>query len=475
MEPFRFHLYVCTQTKPEGVPSCPTNGAWGVLAELEREVQARGLDNDVQLTTSGCLGLCDEGPVLVVYPEGVWYRKVKPGDAAAIVDAHLAHGKPVERLVWSDAAAMKAMSSEHRDKFRAMMAGKDKSGMLPDRLEEMARGFMQSRVLLTALELDLFTAVGDGITLRDAANTLNVSERGIGALLHALVSLGLLTKEGSLFRNTAESARYFVQGSRDNHRNGLLHTANLWHRWSNLTDIVRRGTPAERDTRRDSTKHFIAGMERNAKLRAPLVVKSIGAEGVKRVLDLGGGSGAYSIAFAKAAPQAKIDILDLPAVVPLTADYLKNAGVESQVSVRTGDMLTDNYGTGYDLVMLNAICHMFSPEQNATLFRKAAPKTFASEPVVADLNRDGVPEIVFGTYSLEKNGGRLVVQDFILYPEKTGPSFAALFSINMLIGTEGGAAYNEPEYTRWLLAAGFKNVQRVNLPGPSDLIIATKA
>jgi NADH:ubiquinone oxidoreductase subunit E len=76
MEPFRFHLFVCTQQKPEGVTSCPANGSLAVLNRLEREVQARGLSRDVQLTTCGCMGLCDEGPVMVVYPEGVWYRRV---------------------------------------------------------------------------------------------------------------------------------------------------------------------------------------------------------------------------------------------------------------------------------------------------------------------------------------------------------------------------------------------------------------
>jgi (2Fe-2S) ferredoxin len=124
MEPFRLHIYVCTQQKPESVPSCPAHGANEVLAAIERAVLDRGLDNQVQLTTSGCTGLCEEGPILVVYPEGTWYRKVKPSDAAEIVNAHFADGKPVERLVWSDAAAMFAMALEHRDKYRAMLAAK---------------------------------------------------------------------------------------------------------------------------------------------------------------------------------------------------------------------------------------------------------------------------------------------------------------------------------------------------------------
>ena len=248
--------------------------------------------------------------------------------------------------------------------------------------------------------------------------------------------------------NTAETARYFNQASPNNQRSGMLLATQLWHMWSTLTDVVRRGSPIERESRRDWTKHFIAGMERNAKLRAPLLVKTLGIEGVKKVLDLGGGSGAYSIAFAKASPNLKAEILDVPAVVPLTEEYLAAAGVNRQVSVRTGDMLSDDYGSNYDLVLLNSICHMFSPEQNENIFRRAL--------------------------SALASGGRLVVQDFILNPEKTSPHFAALFTVNMLVATESGSSYTEAEYTHWLKNSGFREVKRINLPGPSDLIVATK-
>ena len=108
------------------------------------------------------MGLCDEGPVMVVYPAGVWYRRVQAADVPEIVEAHLRQGKAVDRLVWNDAAAMKAMAVEHREKFRAAMAAHDKAGMLPERLDQMIRGYMPSRCILTALELDIFTAVGDG-------------------------------------------------------------------------------------------------------------------------------------------------------------------------------------------------------------------------------------------------------------------------------------------------------------------------
>ena len=193
------------------------------------------------------------------------------------------------------------------------------------------------------------------------------------------------------------------------------------------------------------TRNFIAAMQRNAKDRAPLVVKALGTAGVRRILDLGGGSGAYSIAFAKASPDVRCEILDLPEVVPLTAEYVSKAGVAAQVSLRAGDMLHDNFGSGYDIIMLNAICHMFSEEQNQDIFRRARQ-------------------------ALAPNG-RLVVQDFILNPDKTGPQHAALFSLNMLVGTDAGASYSEAEYTAWMKAAGFAEVRRIKLPGPSDLIV----
>ena len=144
----------------------------------------------------------------------------------------------------------------------------------------------------------------------------------------------------------------------------------------------------------------------------------------------------------------RCEILDLPEVVPLTAEYVSQAGVSAQVSLRAGDMLEDDFGSGYDIVLLNAICHMFSEEQNRDIFRRACR-------------------------ALAPNG-RLVVQDFILNPDKTGPQQAALFSLNMLVDTDAGASYSEVEYTSWMKAAGFAEVSRINLPGPSGLIVGLR-
>ena len=372
MEPFRHHVFVCTQQKPEGVTCCPASGSTNILGDLHGELGKHGLSNDVQVTTSGCLGLCDDGPIVIVYPEGTWYRKVTPADVPEIVTSHLQTGVVVSRLQWNDPPAMKAAALDHTQKYLAMMKAKDEAGVLPDDLNELARAFMPSRALLTALELDIFTAVADGASPEAVAKKTGASPRSTEMLLNALASLKLLDKREGMFFTTAATARFFEEGSRDSARGGLLHTANLWHRWSTLTDAVRAGTsvaPRVRDNKWATT--FIAAMDRNAKERAGAVVKAIAPNGIQRVLDLGGGSGAYSIALARSVPGLHAEILDTAEVVPLTNDYVRKAGLSDRISTCVGDMLSDPLGDGYDLVLVMAICHMFSTDENRALFERA--------------------------------------------------------------------------------------------------------
>jgi cyclopropane fatty-acyl-phospholipid synthase-like methyltransferase len=203
---------------------------------------------------------------------------------------------------------------------------------------------------------------------------------------------------------------------------------------------------ADRDG--DWTRAFIAAMHKNATFRAPHVARTVGLEGVRRVLDLGGGSGAYSIAFARAQEGLTAEVFDVETVVPLAERHIAEAGLAERVKTRIGDLRTDDYGTGYDLVFISAICHMNSPDQNLEMFRRALAALAPS--------------------------GRVVVQDFILNPDKTGPKHGALFALNMLVGTRAGSAYSEAEYAGWMGEAGFRDVARLRLPGPSDLIVGRR-
>ena len=96
---FKRHFFVCmTQRPPFAKPSCGPKGSPQVLQALFEAIEARGLSREVAVTSSGCLGPCDSGPSVVVYPEGVWYKGVKPEDVPEIVESHAVGGKPVERL-----------------------------------------------------------------------------------------------------------------------------------------------------------------------------------------------------------------------------------------------------------------------------------------------------------------------------------------------------------------------------------------
>ena len=351
MEPFRFHVFVCGQQKPEGVPCCAARGSGPVIDALRREINARGLADEVQVTECGSLGLCEHGPNLVVYPEGIWYSGLTPADVPEIVRSHFEEDTPVERLVRYDAADLRAEILHNRDKMLAARRAREAAGVLPDDLTELLRGFQESRAILTALELDLFTAVGDGADARQVAASLRSHPRATEMLLNALASLRLLVKREGVFYNSPATARYFAAGSPDNARPALLHTAHLWHRWSTLTDCVRAGTAIADDRNaeiaargQDWTEAFIAAMHRNASERAPLVVRAVGVENVRRMLDMGGGSGAYSIAFAQANPALQAEILDLAAVEPIAQRHIHEAGVADRVKVRAGDLRSDRLG-----------------------------------------------------------------------------------------------------------------------------------
>jgi cyclopropane fatty-acyl-phospholipid synthase-like methyltransferase len=186
-------------------------------------------------------------------------------------------------------------------------------------------------------------------------------------------------------------------------------------------------------------------MHRNASGRAPAVVQAVGIGGARRMLDIGGGSGAYSIAFAKAEQNLNVEIFDLPTVVPIAAKHVADENLSDRITTRVGDLRVDEFGTGYDLILLFAVCHMLGVDANKDLLKRCAR-------------------------ALAPNG-RIVIQDFILQPSRTAPQSAALFALNMLVGTSEGSSYTDEEYRKWLTQAGLADVQHVKLPGPAGLMI----
>jgi predicted O-methyltransferase YrrM len=295
---------------------------------------------------------------------------------------------------------------------------------------------------MTALEMDVFSAVEPSASAEDVAIRTGADPRAMAMLLHALVALGALAKREGRFMNTPTS-RTFGQA-----RKGLLHTVNRWQTWGTLTACVRAGTaqsapPMERDP--GWTEDFIEAMDARARDQAPALALQVEAARATRMLDVGGGSGIFAIAFAQAAPGLRVEVLDLPAVLPITRRHIQEAGLQDRITLRAGDLVKDELGSGFDLVLLSAICHMLDEAENQDLFRRVGQAL--------------VP------------GGRVIVRDFLLEPDRAGPREAALFALNMLVGTRSGNVYTEEEYQAWMGASGLGRITRL---GAEDLLVAEK-
>jgi ubiquinone/menaquinone biosynthesis C-methylase UbiE len=313
----------------------------------------------------------------------------------------------------------------------------------PDSIREIAYAFQKSRILLTAYELGIFSAVGDRReSSQDVAQTLGTNWRATDRLMNALAAMGLLVKEEGTFRNSPSSSTFLLPASPD-YMSGLMHTVHLWETWSTLTDAVRLGTSvaAQRQRRADSTTWttaFISAMNDRARKQAPIVAAQMDLKEGMRILDVGGGSGAFAIAFVRARKGVTAAVFDLPAVLPLTERYVSAEGLMERIELVAGDYTRDDLPSGYDLVFLSAIIHSNSPEQNRNLMRKCAR---ALNPK-----------------------GSLVVQDFIMDESRTDPPGGAFFSLNMLVGTAAGDTYTESEIRDWMIEAGLSDINRVEAP-----------
>jgi len=325
-------------------------------------------------------------------------------------------------------------------------------GSFPDLVWEMASAFRRSRVLLTAVELDLFSALGPASRpSSEVAGAIDCDPRATDRLMNALVAMGLLQKSGERFANVPDGLRFLARGSPD-YLAGLMHSANLWDKWSTLTDAVRAGgsvQPAGRAGRGEEwIRAFISAMHDRARLRAESLVSLLDLGGVRKVLDLGGGSGGYAAAVVRAGAGITATVFDRPEVVPLTRRFLDEAGCSDTVQALAGDFHTDDLGSDYDLVLISAVLHSNTPVQNCALLARAA--------------------------SVLNPGGRVVIRDFIMGPDRTVPLRGALFSLNMLVNTAGGDTYTEEEYRAWMKDAGLVSIRREETSDGDAVMIGTK-
>ncbi len=306
----------------------------------------------------------------------------------------------------------------------------------------LGRGFMESRVFLTGAELDLFTLTAPApLTVEQIAERIGGADRrSLTILIDALAAMGLLIKENGAYRTEPSAARLLAADSPETILPIIQHNVDLWERWGRLTGKVAAVRKPDR-----SMSAFINGMHVIARPLALRIVKLVDPAGAERLIDVGGGSGTYTLAFLEAAPEMRATIFDRPEVIEMARERVGAAGMLERVALVAGDFNQDPLPAGHDLAFVSAIIHQNSPEENVALFRKIFA---ALEP-----------------------GGRVVVRDHVLSPDRTTPRSGALFAVNMLVGTEGGNSYTEAEIRDELTGAGFVRVRLIHPDGQMDGLV----
>mgnify|MGYP003730499901 CR=1 FL=1 len=318
-----------------------------------------------------------------------------------------------------------------------------------DALLADARGFMKSRVILTAAELDLFTLLDERArNAADLAKDKGLDPRATTRLLDCLVTLGLLGKEGGVYSPTEDGA-FFSSRHSESMLPMVLHLSRLWNTWSDLTELVRVGGHGEREsglqTGEWDWKSFVGAMHVVGRELSRSIAADYDLSRFKCLLDIGGASGTYTIAFLKRNPDMTAVLYDLENVIPMARERIAEEGIESRVRFVAGDFYRDPLPGGCDLALLSAIIHQNSPEENLDLYRKVFD---ALEP-----------------------GGTILIRDHIMEESRTSPPAGAMFALNMLVNTRGGDTYTFAEVSEGLLRAGFREVKQVRHGMDMDCLV----
>ena len=309
------------------------------------------------------------------------------------------------------------------------------------------RAFSNSRILLTGADLGLFTLLdGEWLAAGDIASKLAIPDsaglRPLTMLLDALAALGYLSKRDGLYTCPEDMAAHLSAKSPRSGLPMLLHSSSMWSSWSRLTAIVR-GRPDEENASglddADKLRAFIGAMHVVGGPLAEQVISRMEPQSSRALLDVGGASGTYTMAFLRASPEARATIFDRPPVIEMARERLEAEGFADRVALVGGDFYTDELPAGHDLALLSAIIHQNSRQQNVDLYGK----------IMRALVR----------------GGRLIIRDHIMSPDRTSPPAGAVFAINMLVATHDGGTYSFDEVREDLESAGFSQVRQITPSG----------
>lgn len=295
--------------------------------------------------------------------------------------------------------------------------------------------YWETKILLTAVKLDLFTALGEkDRSAAEVARRVEVDERALELMMNALVAIGLLTKQAGRFSNSDVARSHLVKTSPSYVGHLLLLHEAEWANWGKLEEIVRAGHSSVKghlfESDPEMAANVLAVLDRIGQQSGPLLAQRLDLGKVKTLLDLGGGAGTNAIAFCKAYPQLRATIFDLPKTLEVADRLVKEAGLESRITRLAGNFNANPLGAPYDVILMSDVLHYQGPEANAALVKK--------------------------TFHHLVPGGRLVIKDRFLDESGTSPAWVTAFAVHILINTEHGRCYTAAEAARWMTEAGFE-------------------
>ena len=318
--------------------------------------------------------------------------------------------------------------------------------MNPGELLEISGYFWKTCALHAAVKLDVFTVIGDThLTGEEISQKLSGSQRGVERLLNALTAMDLLVKTDGKYTNSPSGKTFLAKNSAKYIGHIIMHHHHLLESWSQLDQAVVSGRPVRSRTSFSNDEwreSFLLGMFNLAMGLAPKIVPLIDLSSKRHLLDLGGGPGTYAIHFCKKYSQLKATVYDLPTTRPFAEKTIKQFELTDSIQFAEGNYLNDPIEGRYDAVWLSHILHGEGPDDCRMIIQKAV--------------------------SVLEPGGKIIIHDFILNNSMDGPLFPALFSLNMLLGTDSGQSYSEDQIIDMLAAAGVKDVCRIAEQSPND-------
>jgi ubiquinone/menaquinone biosynthesis C-methylase UbiE len=338
------------------------------------------------------------------------------------------------------------------------MKKRETKKLTPERLQQLGFAYGPPLIISAAVNNKVFDALeGDAKTVEQLQKETGGSARGLRAIMDALVGLELLKKDRqSRYSLTPESQAFLINetpGTLAGFFGSILPV--LTSRWLQLTDIVREGRPpvaVNQET--EGTEFFSQLVETIIPMSYPGAqtladhLKVAKAKEEVRVIDLAAGSGIWGIAIAQKSPQVRVTAVDWAGMIPTTKRVTEKFGVRDRFDFIEGDLSQANFGSGYDVATLGHILHSEGEQRSRQLLKK--------------------------TFRALKSGGTIAIAEWLVNDDRTKPLHSLMFSVQMLVNTEKGDTFSFREIKKWLEEAGFKKVRKLEAPGPSPLVLATK-